>query len=134
MTHCVIEVIFRPAAKTEWLDVPKDFLAKTDGTNFSELAPGQDGVAVSFLVNEALRLYPPTRRIYRQFDLSSKEEPEQIAAEIEACHRLPTIWGDESNKYQPARWSLVEPSMRKAFMPFGGPPFTCPASSSLVPG
>lgn len=39
------------------------------------------------IINEALRLYPPTNRVYRKFHLAGKMGPEIVAAKIEACHR-----------------------------------------------
>ena len=41
--------------------------------------------------NEALRLYPPTKRIYRNLHLTGKRDPEILAANIKACHRTPVI-------------------------------------------
>ncbi|KAL8639460.1 MAG: hypothetical protein Q9228_003515 [Teloschistes exilis] len=133
VTHCIIEVIFRPSARPEWLPLLQDFLGNPTRTNFWKRSAGTDGVSVELLVKEALRLYPPTRRIYRQMHMSSKDESELVAADIEACQRLQSIWGNESHRYQPARWNSVSPTMEKAYMPFGGSPYKCPASGSFGP-
>ena len=131
--RCLIEVVFRPSADTEWLDVLKEFLKRPDDIKTFQREAGGRKVPVLFLVKEALRLYPPTRRIYRAFHMTSKDEPEVVAADIEACHRLTTIWGDDSDKYQPTRWFSANAAMNRAFMPFGGSPYICPASSSFAP-
>lgn len=99
-------------------------------------ASTEGGVSVEFLVKEALRLYPPTKRIYRHFEMQSPEgieTVETVAADIEACQRLPEIWGAESNKYRPARWITADRGMLDAYMPFGGNPFPCPAGGSFGP-
>ncbi|KAL8726671.1 MAG: hypothetical protein Q9181_005955 [Wetmoreana brouardii] len=133
VAHYLIEIAFRPLAKTKWLDILKNFLANPDQRQSFAHAPGQDGVSVNHLDKEALRLYPPTKRIYRRIHMSLNAEPETVAADIEACHRLPEIRGDNAHRYRSARWKSADASMRRAFMAFGGPPWTCPASKSFGP-
>lgn len=135
VAFCLIEVVFRPSAQAEWLGALEEFFKKPDDKRVFQ-APTKGGVSVEFLVKEALRLYPPTKRIYRHFVMQSTEgieTKETVAADIEACHRLPEIWGAKSNKYRPARWNEATPGMRNAYMPFGGSPFMCPASGSFGP-
>ncbi|KAL8988293.1 MAG: hypothetical protein Q9177_002609 [Variospora cf. flavescens] len=133
VARCLIEVVFRPSADPEWLLLLETFRADPTSENFSKSQPGQDKVSVAFPVKEALRLYPPTRRIYRQVHLTSKKDPEVVAVDIEACHRLPHVWGEDSHRYRPARWNSVDENMRRAFMPFGGSPWICPANSNFGP-
>ncbi|KAL9019549.1 MAG: hypothetical protein Q9185_003169 [Variospora sp. 1 TL-2023] len=134
VARCLIEVVFRPSADPEWLLLLETFRADPTSENFSKCQSGQeDRVSVSFLVKEALRLYPPTRRIYRQVHLTSKKDPEVVAVDIEACHRLPQVWGDDGHRYRPARWNSADENMRRAFMPFGGSPWICPANSNFGP-
>ncbi|KAL8649525.1 MAG: hypothetical protein Q9210_004344 [Variospora velana] len=134
VARCLIEVVFRPSADPEWLLLLETFRADPSSENFSKSQPPeQDKVSVSFLVKEALRLYPPTRRIYRHVHLASKKAPELLAVDIEACHRLPQVWGENSHRYRPARWNSVDENMRRAFMPFGGSPWICPANSNFGP-
>lgn len=135
VARCLIEIVFRPSANPEWLRILRDFRADPSRETFRALKPipGQQDVSASFLVKEALRLYPPTRRVYRQYKFAGKEEQEVVAADIEACHRLPTIWGDASHKYQPTRWARIDKGMQQAFMPFGGTPYICPAESNFGP-
>ena len=127
--HCLIEVVFRSPVRGCWHRDLDELLTKpADDVFFSS--------RVKPLVDEALRLYPPTKRVYRQFEfLSGKGLTELVAADIEACHRLPEVWGNDSNKYRPDRMSVSKrtPRMEKAFMPFGGPPWMCPASGKFAP-
>ncbi|MCJ1310302.1 hypothetical protein MMC25_003964 [Agyrium rufum] len=121
--------------------------------------PGSPSVDASLqmLVNEGLRLYPPTRRIYRRLDTSlisrsawpewlpkSAQSPKTIdvAADIEALHRDPQIWGRDALLFRPSRWaerSEVHPDKSKiakasaAFVPFGARPFACPARERFAP-
>ncbi|KAI4195431.1 MAG: hypothetical protein LQ350_007195 [Teloschistes chrysophthalmus] len=74
-----------------------------------------------------------THCIIELMHMPSKDETELVAADIEACQRLQSIWGDESHRYQPARWDSVTATMEKAYMPFGGSPYKCPASGSFGP-
>ncbi|KAL9010833.1 MAG: hypothetical protein Q9173_004268 [Seirophora scorigena] len=133
VAHCLVEIVFRPSADAEWLPLLGVFKADPTSENLAKPQPGQDRMPVLFLVKEALRLYPPTRRIYRQVHFASKKEPEVVAADVEACHRLPQVWGEDSNRYRPARWTSANKSMHRAFMPFGGSPWICPASSTFGP-
>lgn len=135
VAFCLIEVVFRPSAQAEWLGALEEFFKNPDKKGAFQ-APTKGGVSVEFIVKEALRLYPPTKRIYRHFEMRSTEGTETVetvAADIEACHRLPEIWGAESNKYRPARWITADQGMVDAYMPFGGKPFLCPAGGSFGP-
>ena len=131
--RCFLETTFRSMADPTWSSVLTAFLKEPSGTKFTEVSPGDTGVSTSFLVNEALRLYPPTRRIYRELHLPSEAKPRVVAANIEACHRRNSIWGTDSEQFVPSRWGYATPEMRGAFMPFGGQPFVCPAKAEFGP-
>jgi len=75
------------------------FEAITDGngTNFS----------IKDLVRESLRLYPPTRRIYREFS----ETHSRVAIDIEALHRDSITWGNDALVFNPCKWSNVSSAM-----------------------
>ncbi|KAL8834371.1 MAG: hypothetical protein Q9170_003781 [Blastenia crenularia] len=132
VARCFIEVVFRPSADPAWLALLKGYL-ENPTPEFFDRTDVHGTVSVKFLVQEALRMYPPTRRVYRQMHLSSTEQPELVAANIEACHRLAEIWGDDSHSYRPARWSAATKSMKDAFMPFGGGSWACPAKAIFGP-
>lgn len=132
--NCLIEVAFRPSAG--WLTTLAAFAADSNSKTFNhepEYTPGYPMSSVADLVKEALRLYPPTRRIYRQVHLSSERKSRLVAADIEACHRQRDIWLGDIDSYNPGRWVALTESQRQAFMPFGGKPWICPASSGFAP-
>lgn len=143
VVRCFLEVSFRNnEAAPKWCNILTLFLetptterfnaehASTQST--SNLSDDYD-VSVSFLVHEALRLYPPTRRVYRTFKFASNPTTQTVAADIEGCQRNPAIWGPESLKYIPGRWKNPSLATRRAFMPFGGGPFLCPAKKDFGP-
>ncbi|KAI4234399.1 MAG: hypothetical protein LQ349_003824 [Xanthoria aureola] len=134
VARCLIEVVFRPSADAEWRPLLTTFIANPTTQTFSQIiALGEPHVSVEYLINEALRLYPPTRRIYRHVHFPAEQMPELLAADIEGCHRQLHIWGDDSHRYRPARWMAADQKMRDAFMPFGGGDWICPASSGFGP-
>ena len=131
--RCFLEVSFRSVADSRGCDVLTAFLKEPTSSKFTEVSPGDTGVSASFLVNEALRLYPPTRRIHRELHLPLETSSREVAANIEACHRRESIWGPDSRTFVPSRWTYTTPAMRVAFMPFGGQPFVCPAKPEFGP-
>jgi len=86
-------------------------------------------VSVRDLVSEALRLYPPTRRIHRELSWQS------YAIDVEFLHRAPTIWGDTAMEFRPERWSVLEHDgdILKAYMPFSAERYFCPAAPHVAP-
>lgn len=102
------------------------------------------------IVMEALRLYPPTRRIYRAYwwddppvsdksgtvcgaDVPSRMPPKTVAADIEACHLRTDIWGSNAANFDPARWITITRGQIHAFMPFGYGVCECPAKAVFGP-
>ena len=129
--RCFIEVSFRNNDSTHrWQQVLQTFVDDPSESRFRHCAEGTD-VAASFIVSEGLRLYPPTRRVYREFQFGYIRR-ETVAADIEKCQRS-AIWGAESNLFKPSRWNNVSRDVRGSFMPFGGGSFTCPAQHSFGP-
>jgi hypothetical protein len=85
-------------------------------------------VSVKYIVSEALRLYPPTRRIYRQVDNL------RLAVDVEYIHRDPSHWGPNALIFDPKRWnSIPKRVVAKAYMPFGKSKFECPARPIFAP-
>lgn len=80
------------------------------------------------IVCEALRLYPPTKRIYRQ----NEDNDPIFAVDVEYIQRTEEIWGMDGNEFRPERWSELERkgnmAYKEAWMPFGKGKFPCPAS------
>ncbi|KAL9606968.1 MAG: hypothetical protein Q9167_008070 [Letrouitia subvulpina] len=136
--RCFLEISFRresPAPK--WTKVLSKFLRNpTDQQSKKVIGNPEtnpDAVSAMFIVNEALRLYPPTRRIYRQLHLAGEPKPELLAADIESCQRNPKIWGKDSFQFVPSRWRDLGDDARNSFMPFGEKPFVCPAKQDFGP-
>jgi hypothetical protein len=85
------------------------------------------GVSVECLINEALRLYPPTKRIYRAWQWESSTRCKVITADIEKCS--PNVWGSSSKDFDPVRWKRLTEEQKNGFLPFESPPFMCPAKA-----
>jgi cytochrome P450 len=81
-------------------------------------------ISVKHIVNEALRLYPPTRRIHRELN------NEMVKINVEWLHRDPVSWGRGAEEFKPERWVgvlLKGVDGKMAFTPFGLGEFSCPA-------
>ncbi|EME78021.1 uncharacterized protein MYCFIDRAFT_33536 [Pseudocercospora fijiensis CIRAD86] len=88
----------------------------------------------SMIAKEALRLYPPTRRIYRQFKDEQGDEYE-VAADVESMHRDIEVWGKDAKVFRPERWYSVDQKFEDCcWLPFGAKPFRCPAKRWQLEG
>jgi hypothetical protein len=83
-------------------------------------------VTAIHIAKEALRLYPPTRRIYREYR-SGDGQKIDVSADVEAMQRDSIVWKDEPNVFVPERWIGLEAGHDNSYMPFGASPFNCPA-------
>jgi len=92
----------------------------------------ESGISAEFLVSEALRLYPPTRRIHRKFKWG-RGEIVDVAADIETSHTAVDIWGQDATVFDPERWRYLSEEQKNAYFPFGSRPYLCPASSVFGP-
>lgn len=143
MTFC------QDATKTEFKSRP---IVRADSTTTSVIkSDSQSNQAETpsarDIVMEALRLYPPTRRIYRAYwwdDAPASYEsgtvcdsgrmpPETAAADIEACHLRTDIWGSNAANFDPARWMTITRDQIRALMPFGYGVCECPAKAVFGP-
>lgn len=59
--------------------------------------------------------------------------PQVMIADIESLHVNKDMWGADALKFDPERWNKVSDFQKKAFMPFGGKPFLCPAKPVFGP-
>jgi len=135
---CFVEVNFRGshgAATGEWRQILKQMLSETSLGPFGTLESPHDehSVSANDIINEALRLYTPTRRIHRMYHFQDSPEPEVLAADIEQLHRDINLWGEEPLIFKPSRWQHLGEEAHKAFMPFGNKPFICPAQKTFGP-
>lgn len=86
----------------------------------------QKRLAAIHVAKEALRLYPPTRRIYREHR-STDGQSTTVSADIEAMQRDPSTWRNQPNIFNPERWIGIEEGYDRGYMPFGASPFSYPA-------
>ncbi|TVY40076.1 Cytochrome P450 [Lachnellula occidentalis] len=124
--RCFLEIRFRSFHndRCAWTKLFSEFLSNPTQANF-EVRP-DDQVSIKDITLEALRLYPPTRRIYRQQD-----DPSTLfAVDIEFMHRDPTVWGLDADTFAPSRIQHMD---KQAFMPFGKGSFACPAENVFGP-
>ncbi|KAI9885434.1 MAG: hypothetical protein M1823_002782 [Watsoniomyces obsoletus] len=142
-----LEVGFRHVhliEQRQWTCVLRSFVEDPSMANFQSIHGGpaatrkRHGFSVESLVIETLRLYPPTRRIYRKFQYANSPEEELVAADIETCQRLPNVWGTTALQFDPREWRLhlnsrETPQLHRTFMPFGAGHFQCPAGSGFGP-
>ncbi|KAH9218008.1 hypothetical protein DL95DRAFT_521801 [Leptodontidium sp. 2 PMI_412] len=125
--HCFLEVRFRaiPPDSHIYRTTIEHFFAQPCQLTFDTLL-SPAGVTVKNIVDESLRLYPPTRRINRQLPL------EEVAIDIEYLHRDANTWGIDTLRFLPARWSMKR-FTKDGYMPFGMGSFECPAKNKFGP-
>ncbi|WQF90048.1 Putative cytochrome P450 [Colletotrichum destructivum] len=80
---------------------------------------------VVYFAREALRLYPPTKRIYRA-SLSAEE-----TADVESMHHDERIWGPDAPEFRPNRFDKLTRDQEHAYMPFGVGKNACPAENGF---
>jgi hypothetical protein len=151
--RCFLEVQFRSTTQDAGMhDSFAKFLRDPTQSNFETGSQGK--IPVKTIVQEALRLYPPTRRIHR-FTRPIEAIPEGVmfhilrsvanffshqlgaaanlkinyAIDVEHLHRDPDIWGEDALDFNPFR---ADNPKRIGFMPFGARPFICPAGNSFA--
>lgn len=124
--RCFLEVSFRPQSDvtSEWENVFAKFLTNPTKKQFSER---RGSCSVQDIVYESLRLYPPTKRIYRQ----DQGNGAIVAIDVEHIQRAEEIWGMDGSDFRPERWSELNSgrstAYKEAWMPFGKGTFQCPA-------
>ncbi|KAF6830355.1 hypothetical protein CPLU01_07410 [Colletotrichum plurivorum] len=80
---------------------------------------------VDNFAREALRLYPPTKRIYRASDTL------KVAADVESLHHDERIWGTDALEFRPGRFATLTQDQCDAYMPFGVGKNACPAANGF---
>ncbi|CAI2167808.1 9142_t:CDS:1 [Funneliformis geosporum] len=93
-------------------DAVKVFLEKPK--NVSKVPP------LCHVIQETLRLYPPTRHIHRE------KEGLRVTVDVEAIHRDPKIWGDDALLFNPERFH--KKPEEASFIPFSVGPLKCVAA------
>ncbi|PVI01801.1 hypothetical protein DM02DRAFT_524235 [Periconia macrospinosa] len=144
--RCFLEIRFRNAENgPEWSEMMKHYTnmlwesAMIDVTSDNRfVGPLRKSSTLSlkphFIINEALRLYPPISRIQRQYDGELHE------VDLEACHRSSLLGDDDPLVFRPERWrdlsrprkndyaasSAKREQERLGFMPFA---LSCPSNT-----
>jgi hypothetical protein len=131
--RCFLEVRFRTQGKDDqggvenidYVRIFASFMSTPNRSAFGALFLDTQ-ISIKHIVDEALRLYPPTRRIHRQ------EENELVKIDVEWLHRDPVSWGSDAEEFRPERWEcelLKDMNGKSAFIPFSLGHFSCPAKS-----
>lgn len=99
----------------------------------SIMVDGTESTYLSWAVNEALRLFPPSQigcsRMLAH-DINSKfgtiPEDTLIITPLWTIHRWPEYWGNDVNDFKPERWAQSDTFHPMQFMPFGAGRKGCP--------
>ena len=120
--------------RRDYKQVFLEFIQKPTPTQF-KLELGKEQISAEFLVKEALRLYPPTRRIRRAWLFAGSKSNRIIAADVEASQLDTKVWGADALQFNPARWRQTSTSIveNRNLLAFGSRPFLCPASHGFGP-
>ena len=130
--RCFLEVRFRDSG--EEANYQARLAAYLSDPKIPTFRTLENGISCQTIVKEALRLYPPTRCIYRQITPSdSPREPRVEAVDVEHLHHDEAIWGRDVLRFRPQRWQAVTAEQEKALIPFGAGRFVCPAKEDYAP-
>ncbi|KAF8854538.1 hypothetical protein BDZ45DRAFT_656535 [Acephala macrosclerotiorum] len=99
-----------------------------DHPNYASLEDHRSSfVSLAHIVKEGLRLYPPTRTIYRQ--IAGRKE----RVGVETLQRNSQYWGSDALKFYPSRFVEMRLSSKVPYLPFGAGSFECPAKNNFGP-
>ena len=103
----------------EWDLLFQDFLKNPSEQAWSTKTAGK--VSVQSIVAETLRLYPSTRRIYRNVRTHFMDIGAIEGVDVEGLHRLEGVWGAQPLEFDPSRWDMHGMTMtnKREYMPFG---------------
>lgn len=117
--RCFLEVQHRGAQnKPIWTTILETYLSDLQNPNTKSMKcdafhkpteTDQGSIRPVEIVKEALRLYPPTRRVHRCFD------NDNVKADIEACHRQEILCGHDPDAFRPERWQALCSDARQAW-------------------
>ncbi|KAK4891000.1 hypothetical protein LTR27_010331 [Elasticomyces elasticus] len=129
--RCFIELTARGHDHAaDWCKIMQEFVDQPTDAQLLHCKPSGEltRTSASQIAKETLRLYPPTRRVYREFE-TTDGEVKTVSADIETCHRTAKPWNLEPLRFMPQRWDDKEnqPFEDAYFMPFAIKPFNCPA-------
>jgi hypothetical protein len=87
-------------------------------------SPSEDDVPAEYLLNEALRLLPPSWNILRVRSPEFSAVDSRIGAGDDVLllpllsHRDPALW-DAPDEFRPRRWAELDPDTQPGYLPFG---------------
>ncbi|KAI1514782.1 hypothetical protein KJE20_13250 [Pyrenophora tritici-repentis] len=114
--RCFLEIKHRGAPnRSDWTAILRGYLEDLGDPNckpndaFHKSSATASSVRPVEIVKETLRLYPPTRRVHRMY------YDEQVAANIEECHRFDILGGQDPLTFRPERWQNICTAQRQDF-------------------
>ncbi|XP_076914780.1 cytochrome P450 CYP749A22-like [Bidens hawaiensis] len=127
---------------TEWQEKAREEVQEV----FGNQSPSLEGIArlkrMGMIINETLRLYPPTlstiRKVLKETHVGDLVLPASINIHIPALalHQDPRIWGEDAHLFKPERFAEgIANSVNKnpgAFLPFGYGPRNCVGSNFAI--
>ncbi|RKF60346.1 putative cytochrome P450 [Erysiphe neolycopersici] len=124
---CFLETVFRTSTdeRSVYNKIAEKFMQNPSLNTLNE--KNIESINMGMIVKETLRLYPPTRRIYRLLN-GIKE-----CVNVESLHRDPEFFGPNENRFQPRRWKGEEKRILEQYLPFGYGKFKCPARNNVAP-
>ncbi|CAF0778321.1 unnamed protein product [Adineta ricciae] len=84
-------------------------------------SPKSHPVLLEWVLKETLRLYPPTKNIYR----TNVQTDEQVCISVLDIHRNKTVWGADALNFRPQRFQReLTDEQKRCYLPFS---ISCPA-------
>ncbi|CAF3391782.1 unnamed protein product [Rotaria socialis] len=81
----------------------------------------RDCLLLEWILKETLRLYPPTKNIYR----TNLNTGENVCISVQQIHRDKTVWGSDALNFNPYRFKdILTPEQQQSYLPFS---ISCPA-------
>ncbi|XP_076909836.1 cytochrome P450 CYP749A22-like [Bidens hawaiensis] len=128
-------VTFLLGIHTDWQEVAREEVQEV----FGNRNPSLEGIArlkkIGKIINETLRLYPPSistnRKVLKETKVGNLVLPAKLNLHIPilALHQDPGIWGEDAHLFKPERFSegiaSVVNNNPGAFLPFGYGPRIC---------
>lgn len=124
--RCFTELTARNHANTpSWCKVLQAFAANPTADQQLLISGVGTSISASQITKENLRLYPPIRRVYREY-ISTDGGVKTTAADVENCHRYSGFWTPDPPDFRPKRWNGMETKEQEA-------PCSCPSARSHLP-
>lgn len=101
-------------------------------------SPLDDDVPTEHVLNEALRLLPPSWNILRVRSPEFTEVDARIGPGDDVLllpllsHRDPELW-DAPDEFRPSRWAALDPDTHPGYLPFGHPSERCWGRHLVLP-